>query len=170
MWRQEAGAYLHTPLLDPACDWDVCGEASHRRRLCKGSHMGVTTQKGRRARELPGQREARWLMCLGDMAQQHGGSLTDPVVAAWGLMTTGSILPMTTDVGWGFVGYAKEVDPKWLRIFLFGLIKKKIYIYIYIFGWLGLGYGMWDLQLWHAGSSSLTRDWTPAPCFESTES
>jgi len=60
---------------------------------------GATTQKERRARELPVQREARWLMCLSDMAQQHGGSLTDPTVAAWGLITTGSVLPMTTDVG-----------------------------------------------------------------------
>lgn len=61
--------------------------------------MGAATQKGRRARELPVQREARWLMCLGDMAQLRGGGLTAPAVAAWGLMTTGSILPMTTDVG-----------------------------------------------------------------------
>ena len=34
-----------------------------------------------------------------------------------------------------------------------------------IFSW-----GMWTLQLRHVGSSSLTRDWTRAPCIGSTES
>ena len=34
----------------------------------------------------------------------------------------------------------------------------------------GLRCSLWDPQLWHAGSSSLAKDWTRAPCFRSLES
>ena len=60
-----------------------------------------------------------------------------------------------------------------------GLIQnafKNIFIYLAA---SGLGYNTWAFQsrrgtqglsLWHAGSSSLSRDWTQAPCIESLES
>ena len=48
-------------------------------------------------------------------------------------------------------------------------IHTHTYIYIYLAA-SGLSCEVWDLQLWHAGFSSLTRDRTQPPCIVSVES
>ena len=55
-----------------------------------------------------------------------------------------------------------------LKVYWFIYLFKK-YLFIYLAA-LGLSCGMWDLQLWHVESSSLTRDQTRAPCVGTAES
>ena len=51
----------------------------------------------------------------------------------------------------------------------FVCFKKNVYFYLAmpgpsaVHGIFGLNFRMWVLQLWHVGSSSLTRDWTLGP-------
>ena len=60
-------------LLGGYLDMAACGSPSKKESVQRLQCKWFTTQKGKRAREVPREREAReWLMCLGHVAQQNG--------------------------------------------------------------------------------------------------
>ena len=63
-----------------------------------------------------------------------------------------------------------------VSFFCFPIFLKKLFIYLAVLGLIAacmtfdLCCDMWNLKLWHAGSSSLMKDWTWAPCVGRVES